>query len=93
MLLKELLKRGPGQTVAFMPEPEADLLAETMVAFANGDGGTIFIGLDAQGRVLDYMAGEAAESSLVKALLMCWKPTGRESFWLSRSDSAPPHGW
>ena len=53
MLLKELLKRGPGQTVAFMSEPEADLLAETMVAFANGDGGTIFIGLDAQGRVLD----------------------------------------
>lgn len=74
MLLKELLKRGPGQTVAFMSEPEADLLAETMVAFANGDGGTIFIGLDAQGRVLDYMAGEAAESSLVKALLMCRPP-------------------
>ena len=73
-MLQEFIQRGPGQTAAFMPTPHADLLAETMVAFANADGGTIFIGLDEKGRVLDYMAGEAAESSLVKALVMCRPP-------------------
>jgi ATP-dependent DNA helicase RecG len=57
-----------------MPSPDAKLLAETMVAFANGDGGTVFIGLNEQGRVADYLAGDAAESSLVKALLMCRPP-------------------
>jgi ATP-dependent DNA helicase RecG len=57
-----------------MPSPDAKLLAETMVAFANGDGGTVFIGLNEQGQVADYLAGDAAESSLVKALLMCRPP-------------------
>ncbi len=73
-MLDELLKRGPGQTIAFLPEPDATLLAETMVAFANADGGTIFIGIDEQGRVLDYTADESAESSLVNALVMCRPP-------------------
>ena len=50
-MLDQLLKRGPGQTVAFMPRPEAALLAETMVAFANADGGTILLGVDEQGQV------------------------------------------
>lgn len=73
-MFNELLKRGSGQTVAFMPTPDAKLLAETMVSFANGDGGTVFIGLNEQGQVVDYLASEAAESSLVKALLMCRPP-------------------
>ena len=33
-MIENLLKRGPGQTVAFVPQPEATLLAEIMVAFA-----------------------------------------------------------
>lgn len=60
--------------MAFIPEPEANLLAETMVAFANGDGGTIFIGLDEQGQVVDYTIGEEVESSLVQALVLCRPP-------------------
>ena len=52
-MLDNLLKRGPGQTIAFVPQPEANLLAETMVAFANADGGTLFFGLNAQGQVID----------------------------------------
>ncbi|MDX1524554.1 MAG: ATP-binding protein, partial [Anaerolineae bacterium] len=73
-MLKELIKRGPGQLAAFMATPDADLLAETMVAFANADGGTIFIGLDEQGAVQDYLASDAAETSLVKALVRCRPP-------------------
>ena len=50
-MLEKLLKRGPGQTVAFIAKPEATLLAETMVAFANADGGTILLGVNKQARV------------------------------------------
>ena len=45
-----LRERRPGQTLAIMPEPDAELLAETLVAFANSDGGAILIGVDEQGR-------------------------------------------
>jgi len=39
----DLRERRPGQLLAFMPEPEAQLMAETLVALANSDGGTILI--------------------------------------------------
>ena len=73
-MIENLLKRGPGQTVAFVPQPDATLLAETMVAFANADGGTIFIGLNGQGQVVDYMMDEAVQGHLVRALVMCRPP-------------------
>ena len=73
-MIENLLKRGPSQTVAFVPQPDATLLAETMVAFANADGGTIFIGLNGQGQVVDYMMDEAVQSHLVRALVMCRPP-------------------
>jgi ATP-dependent DNA helicase RecG len=73
-MLEKLLKRGPGQTVAFITRPEANLLAETMIAFANADGGTIFLGVNEQGRVVDYLTGEDVEGQLVKAMMMCRPP-------------------
>ena len=73
-MIENLLKRGPGQTVAFVPQPDATLLAETMVAFANADGGTIFIGLNEQGQVVDYLMDEAVQGHLVRALVMCRPP-------------------
>jgi ATP-dependent DNA helicase RecG len=73
-MLDDALKRGPGQTVAFVARPEANLLAETMVAFANADGGAIFFGLDAQGQVVDAMLDEDVQGHLVRALLMCRPP-------------------
>ncbi len=73
-MLESLLKRGPGQTVAFVARPEAVLLAETMVAFANADGGTIFIGVNEQGQVVDYHMGDDVEGKLARALLMCRPP-------------------
>jgi ATP-dependent DNA helicase RecG len=73
-MVENLLKRGPGQTVALVPQPDATLLAETMVAFANAYGGTIFIGLNEQGQVVDYMMDEAVQGHLVRALVMCRPP-------------------
>jgi predicted HTH transcriptional regulator len=45
-----------------------------MIAFANADGGTIFFGLDEQGRGVDSMMDEAVQGHLVRALLMCRPP-------------------
>lgn len=73
-MIENLLKRGPSQTVAFEPHPNATSMAETMVAFANADGGTILIGLDGQGQVVDYMVDEAVQGHLVRALVMCRPP-------------------
>ncbi len=73
-MLDNLLKRGPGQTIAFVPQPEANLLAETMVAFANADGGTLFFGLDLQGQVVDAVLDEVVQGHLVRAILMCRPP-------------------
>ncbi len=73
-MLENLFKRGPGQTLAFLPKVEANVLAETLVAFANGDGGTIFFGLNEQGQVVDQLLDEAVQGHLVRALLMCRPP-------------------
>jgi ATP-dependent DNA helicase RecG len=73
-MLEKLLKRGPGQTVAFIPDPQIDLLAETMVAFANADGGTIFIGVNARGRATDPTLGDEVEHNLARALTRCRPP-------------------
>ena len=77
-MLEQLLKRGPGQTVAFIPKPEATLLAETMVAFANADGGTILLGVDEQGQVIDYLTDNNVEGELVRAMVMCRPPVVTE---------------
>lgn len=39
----------PGQLEAILPEADAPCLAETLVAFANADGGTVYVGIDEHG--------------------------------------------
>ncbi|RME99303.1 MAG: hypothetical protein D6768_15320 [Chloroflexi bacterium] len=73
-MLEQMLRRGPGQTIEFISRPEATLLAETMVAFANTDGGTILLGVNPQGRVIDYLTDEDVEGELVRAMVMCRPP-------------------
>src|SRR5512136_1465689 len=73
-MIETLLKHGPGPTVAFVPYPEINLLAETMVAFANTEGGTIMIGLNDQGQVVDYMLDDEIERKLAQALVQCRPP-------------------
>lgn len=70
----DLLKRGSGQLVAIMPDPDVDLLAETMVAFANADGGTIVLGIDETGRSTGEIYPEEVEALLRGALRWCLPP-------------------
>ena len=76
--LSNLLARGPNQTTAFLPDPKAETLAETLVAFANADGGTILIGVTPEGTVTGDVLSEDVEGVLVQALGLCRPPVATE---------------
>ncbi len=60
-MLTDLTSRGPGSLVEYQPEPDVEAMSETLVAFANSDGGTLVVGVDAQGR----RTGEERQTSPV----------------------------
>jgi ATP-dependent DNA helicase RecG len=62
------LDKGPGQTFAMMADVDADELAETLVAFANSDGGTILAGVDGDGIFNENLMLEDVEDTLRLAL-------------------------
>ncbi len=70
----DLIQRGEGPQVAILPEVDGDLLAETLVAFANTDGGTIMVGLDAQGQATGRVTPEELEGALQAAENRCRPP-------------------
>ncbi len=72
----DLQERRPGQMLAFVPEPRVDLLAETLVAFANSDGGTILIGVDENGDVTGQVYEDEAEIALQASIRECRPPVG-----------------
>jgi ATP-dependent DNA helicase RecG len=87
MITTTVLKAGPGQLVEYLPDLDIDALAETLVAFANGDGGTIVVGLDEHGKPTGHVYPEDVESALRRAEAMCRPPihTGWEQIDLAGS--------
>jgi ATP-dependent DNA helicase RecG len=74
-----LYERRPGQMLAFMPEPEVEPLAETLVAFANSDGGAILIGVDDTGQATGQAYADEVEVALRAAVGECRPPV--EARW------------
>jgi ATP-dependent DNA helicase RecG len=66
--------RRPGQMLAVIPEPESQLLAETLVALANSDGGTILIGVDETGQATGQVYEDEVEEALRAAARECRPP-------------------
>ena len=68
------LKNKPGQRLVYLPYADIELLAECLVALANGDGGLVVLGVDDLGRPSEAIWEEEAEAALREAALMCWPP-------------------
>jgi ATP-dependent DNA helicase RecG len=64
----------PGQLLELLPEADGNKLAEAMVAFANGDGGTILVGVDRSGRPKGTLYTEDVDGALRVAELRCRPP-------------------
>jgi ATP-dependent DNA helicase RecG len=68
-----LLTQRPGPMLAFVPEPDAERLAQCLVALANSAGGTVVLGADERGTVYDDVADEF-EPVIGRALQMVQPP-------------------
>lgn len=62
------------QLTAFLPEADADLLVETLVAFANADGGTIYLGVTEGGELSGDLYPEELSDLKDQALSKCRPP-------------------
>lgn len=85
MITSTVLKAGPGQLVEYLPDLEVERLALTLVAFANGDGGTIVLGVDGAGQPIGSVYPEDVEGALRRAEVQCRPPihTGWEQIELA----------
>jgi ATP-dependent DNA helicase RecG len=85
-MLSDMSKRGPGPVVEYLPEPDVDALAATLVAFANSDGGTIVVGVDARGRPTGTTDPDELEGALLTAVGQCRPPV--QTDWHQEDTSA-----
>lgn len=65
---------SPNQLVALLPGADPELLAETLVAFANADGGTLYVGLNAEGQPTGEIYPEEINGLFHQAEAQCHPP-------------------
>jgi ATP-dependent DNA helicase RecG len=86
MPLSSVLRHGTTAVLEIMPEPAARELAETLVAFANSEGGTVLIGVTQQGEVTGSLLLEDVDSLLRAAQNECRPPV--QTDWEKFEDRA-----
>ncbi|MFO7632392.1 MAG: ATP-binding protein [Caldilinea sp.] len=64
----------PGHQWAYIADGEPALIAETLVAFANSDGGWLVLGIDADGTVGAFVTDDEVADAVRKAERMCRPP-------------------
>ncbi|MGC9356685.1 MAG: ATP-binding protein [Anaerolineae bacterium] len=69
--MSEIPRSGPNQLIALLPDADPEALAETMVAFANADGGTLYVGLNERGRPTGDVFPEEFNTAFSRAESLC----------------------
>jgi len=90
-MLSRLIRRGSGQQTEFMVQLDTRRLAETLVAFANSDGGTLIFGADPQGQPVTTYQPEEIEFALEEALRRC-QPVVQTTWQVWESNAGPIYG-
>ena len=89
MLYPDLIKAGPGSRLAFLEQADPQLIAETLISFANTEGGTLVIGLKDDGKPSKLkIDSEKLEKALREAEENC-NPTVVVGNWEEVDTTAP----
>ncbi|MBP8292378.1 MAG: putative DNA binding domain-containing protein, partial [Caldilineaceae bacterium] len=68
------LHQKPGQRLAFVPDAAPELIAETLVALANSEGGALVLGANADGRLGTIFTSDEAADAVMAAERLCRPP-------------------
>jgi ATP-dependent DNA helicase RecG len=75
MLSQELVKSEPGPRLAFLEKTDANAIAETLISFANTEGGTLVFGLREDGQIAPKkIDSKVLEEALKEADGLCNPP-------------------